>query len=258
MRDDLYAAPAPQQAGFPSDGMTPRHRIARPGSGQTMVQQAYDHLLTALMTLEITPGERIAIDQVARRLNVSQTPIREALSQLEAEKLVFKMPNVGYRASAQMTRAEVGDLYMLRLLIEPYAAARAAQAMSSKAIDELHAIERDMAAIVAGDASTYSRFANADDRLHRLIAATSGNHLIADTVERLHAHLHIFRALYSTNAPTEAAAEHRAIIDALVARDASAAEAAMRNHLERSQARMDRVLASGEPVAGQPVAQIIA
>lgn len=228
-----------------ADGVAPRSRSARPAAAPTMVQQAYDHLLTALMTLQIAPGERIAIDQVARRLNISQTPIREALSQLEAEKLVFKMPNVGYRASPQMSRDEVRDLYTLRQLIEPYAAARAAEAMTVDSVEVLKAIDHDMSSIVAGDASAYSRFAEADDRLHRLIATLSGNRLIADTIERLHAHLHIFRALYSTNAPTEAAAEHRAIIDALVARDGEAAANAVRVHLEASQQRMDRVLSTG-------------
>ncbi|WP_315760296.1 GntR family transcriptional regulator [Sphingomonas sp. Y38-1Y] len=243
MAGDLTMRHTHEEATMLNDGVAPRPRGARPAAGPTMVQQAYDHLLTALMTLQIAPGERIAIDQVARRLNISQTPIREALSQLEAEKLVHKMPNVGYRASAQMTRDEVRDLYTLRQLIEPYAAARAAEAVTDAAVEELEAIDAAMSAV--SEAGDYSRFAEADDRLHRLIAGMSGNRLIADTVERLHSHLHIFRALYSTNAPTEAAAEHRKIIDALVARDPAAAEKAVRTHLERSQQRMDRVLAAG-------------
>ncbi|UZK69666.1 GntR family transcriptional regulator [Sphingomonas sp. S1-29] len=228
------------------DGAAPRPRGARPSAGPTMVMQAYDHLLTALMTLQIAPGERIAIDQVARRLNISQTPIREALSQLEAEKMVCKVPNIGYRASPQMTRDEVRDLYTLRQLIEPYAAARAAEAITEEAIDVLRTIDRDMSSVVDGDSSAYPRFAEADDRLHRLIATLSGNRLIAETVERLHAHLNIFRVLYRTNAPTEAAAEHRIIIDALVAGDSGAAERAVLEHLERSQQRMDSVLAENE------------
>jgi DNA-binding GntR family transcriptional regulator len=211
--------------------------------GPTMVELAYDHLLTMLMTLQIAPGERIAIDTVARRLNISQTPIREALSQLEAQKLVYKMPNIGYRASPQMTRAEVRDLYTLRQLIEPFAAARAAEAMTDETIAILREIDRDMSGVAEGDARAFSRFADADDRLHRLIATASGNRLIAETVERLHAHLHIFRVLFHTNAPVEAAAEHRAIIDALVAHDSDTAERAVREHLERSQERMDRALA---------------
>ncbi len=214
-----------------------------------MVERAHDHLLAMLMSLEIAPGERIAIDAVARQLGISQTPIREALSQLEAEKLVFKMPNVGYRASPQMSREEVRDLYTLRQLVEPYAAARAAEAMTDEAIKILREIDRDMTSIAKGDALSYSRFAEADDALHRFIATRSGNRLIAETIDRLHSHLHIFRSLYRTNAPAEVAAEHRGIIDALVARDPIAAEQAVLTHLEKSQQRMDAVLASAPVMA---------
>jgi len=219
-------------------------RGPRAAHGPTLVEFAYEHLLAMLMSLEIAPGERIAIDAVARQLGISQTPIREALSQLEAEKLVSKMTNVGYRASTQMTREEVRDLYTLRQLIEPYAAARAAESMTDESIAILEAIDRDMSGVVKGDARAFSRFAEADATLHRLIATGSGNRLIAEAIHRLHAHLHIFRALYQTNAPQEAAAEHRMIIDALVAHDPQAAEQAVRTHLERSQDRMDRVLAT--------------
>lgn len=217
-------------------------RTLRPPASPTLVERAYDYLLSMLMTVQIAPGERIAIDTVARKLGISQTPIREALSQLEAEKLVYKLPNVGYRASPQMTRDEVRDLYTLRELIEPYAAARAAEAMTDDSIAILQAIDEDMSGVVEGDALAYSRFAEADATLHRLIATGSGNRLIADTIERLHAHLHIFRALYRTDAPKAAAGEHRAIIDALVAHNPAAAEQAVRLHLERSKHRMDEVL----------------
>jgi len=228
------------------DGFAPRARAARPSASPTMVKQAYDHLLTALMTLQIAPGDRIAIDQVARRLDISQTPVREALSQLEAKKLVVKTPNVGYRASPQMTREEVRDLYALRQLIEPYTAARAAAAMSPRSIATLKSIDRAMSNIVDGDPDAFSNFAAADDQLHQLIAALSGNRLVADMLEGLHAHMHIFRALYRTNAPSEAAAEHRVVIDALVAGDPGGAENAMRIHLERSLQRMDEALAGEE------------
>ena len=208
-----------------------------------MVEWAYEHLLSMLMTVQIEPGERIAIDTVARQLGISQTPIREALSQLEAERLVYKMPNVGYRASPRMSREEVQDLYTLRLLIEPYAAARAAERMDDASLKALQEIDKDMRGVVDGDDRSFTRFAEADAKLHRLIATGSGNRLIAETIERLHAHLQIFRSLYSTNAPEEAAAEHQRIIDALLAHDAAAAEEAVRDHLQRSKDRMDRVSA---------------
>lgn len=223
------------------DNVAPR--VARALPGRTMVEHAYEHLLTMLMTLRIAPGERIAIDAVARQLGISQTPVREALSQLEAEKLVSKMTNVGYRASPQMSRQEVRDLYALRKLIEPYAAARAAEAMTDASIATVQAIDAEMTGVIDGDALSYSQFAEADARLHRLIATGSGNRLVAETIDRLHAHLHIFRALYSTNAPTQAVAEHRAIIEALVSRDSAGAEQAVLRHLECSEERMDAALA---------------
>ena len=215
--------------------------------GPTLVEWAYEHLLSMLMTVQIEPGERIAIDTVARQLGISQTPIREALSQLEAERLVYKMPNVGYRASPRMSREEVQDLYTLRLLIEPYAAARAAERMDDASLKTLQEIDKDMRGVVEGDDRSFTRFAEADAKLHRLIATGSGNRLIAETIERLHSHLQIFRSLYSTNAPEEAAAEHQRIIDALLAHDAAAAEAAARHHRHRSKARMDRISAAMSP-----------
>ncbi|WP_420139843.1 GntR family transcriptional regulator [Sphingomonas sp.] len=221
----------------------PTAKAGRPAAGPTLVEWAYDHLLEMLMTVQIAPGERIAIDTVARQLGISQTPIREALSQLEAEKLVSKMPNVGYRASPRMSREEVQDLYALRLLIEPYAAARAAEKMDDETLVTLQEIDEGMRGVAEGNDRDFARFAEADAKLHRLIATGSGNRLIAETIERLHAHLQIFRSLYSTNAPEEAAAEHQRIIEALMAHDPAAAEEAVREHLKRSQERMDRASA---------------
>ena len=217
---------------------------ARSASGPTLVERAYEHLLSMLMTVKIAPGERIPIDTVARQLGISQTPIREALSQLEAEKLVYKTTNVGYRASPQMTPEEVHDLYTLRLLIEPYAAARAAEQMDDATLSILQSIQSDMNAVVERDEQAYARFAEADAQLHRLIARGSGNRLIEETIERLHAHLQIFRSLYQNsaqpNAPEVAAREHQAIIAALLAHDSVAAEQSVRDHLTCSQQRMDR------------------
>jgi DNA-binding GntR family transcriptional regulator len=210
----------------------------------TLVEKAHEHLVLMLMSMEIPPGARIPIDTVARNLGISQTPVREALSRLEAEGLVTKAPNVGYRAGAQMTREEVNDLFVMRALIEPYAAARAAERMDADSRRQIAEIGAEMAAISkGGKRAVYARFADADANLHRLVTEGSGNKLIAEAIERLHIHLHLFRFLYNTNAPDEAAREHLRIIEALLARDAKGAETAMRDHLETSRQRMDDALA---------------
>jgi DNA-binding GntR family transcriptional regulator len=213
---------------------------AEPVSVPTLVEKAHEHLLSMLVSMEIAPGARIAIDTIARSLGISQTPVREALSRLEAEGLVNKVPNVGYRASAQMSVREIDDLFALRMLLEPYAAARAAVHMNDEQLHIAEEIGREMDQIEdAGDGVAYARFADADASLHRLVAVGSGNQLIADAIDRLHVHLHIFRYLYNTSAPHEAAAEHSRIIEALLSHDADGAEAAMRRHLEKSRLRMD-------------------
>lgn len=215
----------------------------QPISVPTLVEKAHEELLSMLVTMEIAPGARIPIDTVARSLGISQTPVREALSRLEAEGLVNKLPNIGYRASAQMTPKEVNDLFDLRLLIEPYAAAQAAQNMDEDGLRLLVEIGKEMDTIEKGETGTaYARFADEDAMLHRLVATGSGNQMIAETIDRLHIHLHIFRFLYNTNAPEEAAREHTGIIQALITRRPRYAEAAMRDHLERSRVRMELAL----------------
>ncbi len=222
---------------------SPGNRPIGPVTVPTLVEKAHEHLVLMLMSMEIPPGARIPIDTVARSLGISQTPVREALSRLEAEGLVTKAPNVGYRASAQMTRKEVNDLFVMRTLIEPYAAARAAETMDADMLRLVAEIGEEMAQIQgAASGVVYARFADADATLHRLVTEGSGNKLIADAIERLHIHLHLFRFLYNTNAPEEAASEHSRIIQALLARDPAQAETAMRDHLEKSRLRMDEAL----------------
>ena len=104
-----------------------------------------------LMSLEIQPGERISVDKVARDLDISQTPVREALSQLEVQGLVVKVHLSGYRAAPQLTRKQFDDLCEVRLLIEPPAAAKAAQRISAETFDEIVALTKQMTEPSTGD-----------------------------------------------------------------------------------------------------------
>ena len=75
----------------------------------------------------VRPGERMSIDGLAARLSVSPTPVREALARLEALGLARKEPLRGYRATPLLTRTQLDDLFDFRLLVEPWAAGRAAE-----------------------------------------------------------------------------------------------------------------------------------
>lgn len=222
--------------------------VSRLTSPRSLVELAYERLLSMLVTLTVRPGEHIGIETLARELKISQTPIREALNLLEAQRLVFKLPNVGFRAADLLTPEDISSLFELRLMIEPRAAALAAERADALTLGELREVASEMAREARATGVSYARFAENDARLHHLVASASGNVFLSEVVQGLHAHLHIFRYLYNTNAPQKAVEEHEAIVEALIARDAEWAETAMRAHLAASNRRMDCATHDQSPV----------
>ena len=210
------------------------HAIRRP---QRLGDEVYDALYSQLMSLRIPPGARIGVDHLVRELGVSQTPIREALSRLEAQGLVVKTHLVGYSAATQIDEARLGHLYDLRLLLEPYAARQAARHMSDEELTQLQALDQGMREIQGAGREAYGLFASRDGQFHDLIAQGSGNPLVRDALVRLHTHVHLFRLFYLASATRGANAEHAGIVEALARRDPEAAEQAMRAHVERSRER---------------------
>lgn len=203
---------------------------------QGIVDEVFELIRADIMALRIPPDSRISIDQLARQLGVSQTPIREALSRLEATGLVTKRHFVGYCCAPQLDRKQLDELYELRLLLEPFAARCAAQRMSD---EQLQQVVRLAKAMEPGNSRrSYDRFAVQDSELHDLIAQGSGNLLVRDALARLHTHLHIFRLRFHSEVTREASTEHAALVAALEQRRPDDAEAAMRSHIERSYQRM--------------------
>jgi DNA-binding GntR family transcriptional regulator len=199
--------------------------------------EVYDALYSQLMSLRIPPGTRISIDNLVRELGVSQSPIREALSRLEAQGLVVKTHLIGYSAAPQIDDASLGHLYDLRLLIEPYVAGEAARHMNDSAVAQLRTLDASMQAIHSAGRASYGDFAMFDGQFHDLIAHGSGNELARDALMRLHTHVHLFRLFYLASATREANAEHAEIVAAIVARDPKGAGEAMRQHILRSRER---------------------
>jgi DNA-binding GntR family transcriptional regulator len=200
--------------------------------------EVYNAIYAQLMSLKIPPGGRISVDSLVRELGVSQTPIREALSRLEALGLVVKTHLIGYSAASQMDRDQLQQLYELRTQLEPFAAARAAVNMSADAIEALEQIDREMRARHDDDPRVaYGRFAQSDGAFHEAIAIGSGNRLIYETLARLHTHVHLFRLFFHARATSDANDEHARVIAAIKQRDSIQAESAMRDHIERSRKR---------------------
>jgi DNA-binding GntR family transcriptional regulator len=215
----------------PVEGMA----LVRPPS---LVGGVYEAIFGQLMSLRIPPGGRITVDSLARELNVSQTPIREALGRLEGEGLVLRTHLIGYRATPQITRIRFDELYELRLLLEPEAAAKAALSMTDERLTALSMLAGDMAQPGPDEQSRYSDFARKDAEFHDRVLEYAGNGLIRETLHLQHAHFHIFRLMFHWRVTAEALEEHDAIMAAFRHRSPEAARNAMRVHIANSRKRL--------------------
>ena len=171
---------------------------------------------------------------MARAWQVSQTPIREALARAEASGLVVRQPLRGYQVAPVLPPEEFEQLVEMRLLIEPYCAAKACDRADDRVMDFLerqHAVTRDSP---KGPTSRdYRDYLRADIAFHEAIAAAGGNRFLQAALAVMSTHAHRFRR-FSDGPITDAddsLREHSAVLRALRARDAEGASAAMRQHL---------------------------
>ena len=199
---------------------------------QMLTDDVHEAIKALIMDHAIAPGARVSIDGLARQLGVSPTPVREALARLETAQLVVKEPLRGYRTTPLLDREQLADLYRFRLLIEPWAAARAAENADERGREKLRT---EMSACAAPSEATYDAYkalAAHDTRFHVLVAELAGSAQVRLAFERTHCHLHIFRLYYDRGIGQRTLEEHRMITEAVLAGDSEAAETAMRTHLE--------------------------
>jgi len=207
----------------------------RPARRLTLTDDVYETVRAQVMDHVVAPGARINIDALARDLQVSPTPVREALARLEADGLVRKRPLVGYTATPLLTRDEFDELVEMRLILEAAAARRAAarSATAEPAVLGLLREAADLPGPVPGAQgyASIAAFTAQDARFHNLLAEQSGNRMLRDAVVRLRPHLHLFRLHFPPTHYRTSGAEHHRIVDAVASGDPDRAEAAVREHL---------------------------
>lgn len=204
-----------------------------------LADDVYGAIFNKLMSLDIPPAARITVDGLVRELEVSHTPIREALGRLEGEGLVVKTHLVGYSAAPQITRQRFDEIYELRLLLEPDGARRAAQCVTEEQMRKLRDTAEQMRKLDSTrERSSYSRFARLDADFHDKIMEIAGNELIRHTLTHLHTHFHIFRLMFHARVTEEALIEHESILEAFSSHNELGAERSMRDHIERSHHRL--------------------
>lgn len=196
--------------------------------------QVMELILERILDRVYTPRERLNIDALSRELNVSSSPIREALNRLSALSLVTKSPF----AIAPVPSPEwFEQLQAYRIVAEGWAARQMARRKPQDAIDSMTQSLRTMERGALGKkASEYFTANNkADEVFHDAMLDGAGNEICAQAVRNLHPHLHHARLF--CEAPQDIAPvieEHRAILNAIVKGDGDAAAAAVEHHLRVS------------------------
>ena len=202
----------------------------------SQTDRLYEQLSRSIRTAEIKPGALLVEPEIAAQYGVSRTPARETLRLLAAEGWLQVMPRKGYLVRPLQLQ-DVSEVMQLRLMIEPALAGRAAQ----RATDELCQQLRE---IVLAQHETSGRDGQLDhaENFHIILATASGNQRAAsvlgplvDEISRLH---HILPQAAEHISSTAEREGHLKIVQALEARDAHAAETAMREHLEESRNAM--------------------
>lgn len=200
-------------------------------TGDTVLPQgqgAYRRLLDEIRSGALAPGARLRETELADRLGISRTPVREAIRQLEADGLVAHLPRQGATIRS-LDHAEVVELYEMRAVLEGTAARLAARAASDIELAELTALNTELADAPAGpQAKELNR------QFHRMMLESARNRFLLKSMNALQKTLLILgpTTLADPSRAVSAVAEHAAVISALKARDGAAAEAAMRAHVD--------------------------
>jgi DNA-binding GntR family transcriptional regulator len=203
--------------------------------------QACEAIRVAIMRMDIYgQPEEIRLDerQLCQDLGVSRTPIREALSVLEQEGFVRSVPRRGIFV-VRKSKREIVDMITVWAAIEAMAARLAATRASS---EEIAGLRQVLAAFDDDPSGQISEYSDANMAFHKAIIRLGGIELMASLTDTLFVHMRAVRAVTMTqdNRARRSVADHRAIIAALEARDASRAERLVREHTMGLAAHVER------------------
>lgn len=194
-------------------------------------EAAYARLLAAIRAGDYGPGDRLREVEIADRLQLSRTPVREALRRLEADGIVEHRPRMG-AVLRRLSHPEMVELYEMRLVLERTAAELAAKHAVSAETDELARLNEAIAGAVAAPA----RAAALNQQFHRCLHLAARNRFLLEAARALNNALLLLGPTTLDDADRIATVcrQHQAIIDAVRAGDGKAAGAAAEAHLQTS------------------------
>lgn len=208
---------------------------------QSLRERIVARLRAAIVAGDLPPKSRLMEPELAKRLSVSRTPLREAIRQLEAEGLLATVPRVGTFV-AEVTPRDLEDIYAIRAVLEGLAARQAAENPDPAKAAQLHAILAELAKKTAD----YRVYHEAAGRFHDAVFGLSGNHRLQAMYHTLTHQVARLRtlSLAVSKRPEVSLREHRRIAAAILRGQGAEAERLMRSHIEGALAVLRRRIRS--------------
>ena len=208
-------------------------RLAVPKGGRHRTKQecVYRTLRDAIVKCELPPGERLVIDELARRLEVSSIPVREALQILQSEGLVVTVPHVGATV-ATLSRESIAEVFTVMEGLEIVATRAAAQRAAVEDFDALDEMVALMDHALARGA--HEQWAELNTRFHVAISRLTGMPMLQEMMERALDRWDRVRRFYFTGVlvhrAEQAQREHHALLAAMREQAWSRLEETIREH----------------------------
>lgn len=201
----------------------------------------FNTLRQAILRGEMEPGERLMEIQLAQKLGVSRTPIREAIRKLELEGLVIMIPRKGAEV-AHITEKDMRDVLEVRSTLEELAVTLACKNVTPEKVDELKSANKVFeSAIVSKDVVN---IVDADVQFHDIIYAMTDNQRLIQIINNLREQMYRYRLEYVKDARTHSIliSEHNDIIRKLSEKNVTDARIVVRQHINNQEKGIVRLL----------------
>ncbi|MBN9063230.1 MAG: GntR family transcriptional regulator [Rhizobiales bacterium 65-9] len=216
----------------------PADRTATKDAPESIVERVYEQVKALSISFDLLPGDRVNEIELAERLGVSRTPLREALNRLTADGFLTMRPGKGF-FRRPLDAKEIFDLYEFRRCIE---SANAPLAIARATPEKIAAI-RAFLDISRADVPerTVTELVELDEQFHEKLMALSGNAEMLRVLRNLNSRIRFVRWIDMENLRRQSTQqEHLAILDAVAAGDEKASMALLNEHIER---RLDQIVA---------------
>ena len=196
-----------------------------------MQKDAYTLILEAIEGGTYKPGDRLVESELAERLGVSRTPVREALQRLETQAMLTR--DGRSLIVATLDHNQLAELYAVRSELEGLAARLAARHATPEEVRVLQSMVAEDRALLGGDPRALSR---ANKRFHKQIHLASHNRFLVQQLDLVHRSMALMaNTSFAAEGRDEVAlAEHDQIVSAIANGDGEAADQALRTHISRA------------------------